>query len=1288
MQDYLFFDLNKIVPGYRLKGGKKLPFQRALSFAKQMANAGFYFRQTGRMPETLSPEALRVTANGYLFLNQKAVNYVDFNESIFLKNIKNFFYALVFDGDFEDGRHDLAKSMQTYSKTFLKAIERAGDTGTSLVSFYFMLDELSPFPLSMVDVLTHFKIDVDWFEERLKEGKQIVVLPDIHLLSIVAERFGLNFYPDNSKGSLPFGSYNRLVSRFFYLNLPRFKISKRLPDTSAMWDKIRPLIGNIKEEIVFFERGENLDSFSLELFRKMADATANFKLFILEDRPFSSKYNSLLEKGEIDIFNVDISKKIEMLNHTLPEYSFQRILHQLMTKSANMFIPFAVLLRNGVEIDSEKLLDLLGVEGDERENLKKGKFFLSGERKGITKGGNCLLPLDSGSQFKGKARTYLNLAERGEISLLIEKIDVLQRFDRKVELSYFVESREDILNEIKGVFFFCANNYKKAVDYLGKSLRKEVFNIYLQSLYFLGRYSEVVAFCNKVKFYSDFFVLSQLKLGKELKGNFNIQEDTAKMEFYFLIGDFNSLKEVLKGSKKKSAAYHRYRAILKHYTSPTGDFKSDFEKAISVSKKENNYYELALCYKYFGNAYYYAEDFYSARDCYLMGLKIASEIENRGLFDDIEHNLAHVDIQMCELDRGYRYFWRFYQRAKKSNNLFNLVIALKTLAKINAFASRNMEAESYLLEALKIARKNKLKTEEMRIHFVLTTIYQDLGDFEKSEYHFDIFKKQCDVDLFSKEITYKSIELSYFKGEVQRAREYFENWKIDVKDRLQPFVHKWFKLLLYPGNLAQVYDFYFELEKCPLKHALFFMKAELLKAYGDFAFVLSDRVLREDFEEVKRFNDNLASVFHDAIIRKKKRRFDPHLFDLIHNIFLNAKNGELFTLQTNIEEVGKWAGVDRVEIYPVDRCEKDEFPFAVYGSDNRFCIVGNSPVDSEFYPVFNLILEMVSSHIKPVHIETEKLAGDFDCPFLGEIIGISRAVTNIKKSIIRVADYTVPVLIQGASGTGKELIAKALHYCSFRKRRRFVAINCAAIPENLLESELFGHEKGAFSGAYSSKKGLFEVAGDGTIFLDEIGDMPLRLQAKLLRVLQEREFTPLGSSKQKKVMARFIFATNRDLKKLVKEGIFREDLYFRISGFVIEVPPLNERRDDIPLLATHFLQLSEGGGGKVFSVDFLELLKSHSFRGNVRELQNIVMTSVILSGDSRVIGVEHLPDYIKPGRVVIKGTLKDAEIDFKRKYIKNAIERSNGNHAKAARMLGITRQRLYQLKKELGIGDV
>ena len=309
-----------------------------------------------------------------------------------------------------------------------------------------------------------------------------------------------------------------------------------------------------------------------------------------------------------------------------------------------------------------------------------------------------------------------------------------------------------------------------------------------------------------------------------------------------------------------------------------------------------------------------------------------------------------------------------------------------------------------------------------------------------------------------------------------------------------------------------------------------------------------------------------------------------------------------------------------------------------------------------------------------------------------EILGNSPAIRSVLDVVERVAPTDTTVLIMGESGTGKELLARAVHYCSHRAQGPFLSVNCGAFPETLLESELFGHVKGAFSGAVQDKKGLIEVCDQGTFFLDEIGELSLDTQVKLLRVLEDRALLPVGGTTPRRVDVRFMCATNKDLEEQVRKGRFRSDLYYRINVVPIRIPPLRERKKDIPLLAAHFLAKYAGDQGKEIreiGLDVQDALLGYDWPGNVRELENTIQRAVTLSrGDAlqvghlqiRTGGARSRPPQVDlpPEGIELERLLEDLE----RGYLLAALEQTKGNVTQAAKLLGISfRQMRYKLKK-------
>ena len=316
-----------------------------------------------------------------------------------------------------------------------------------------------------------------------------------------------------------------------------------------------------------------------------------------------------------------------------------------------------------------------------------------------------------------------------------------------------------------------------------------------------------------------------------------------------------------------------------------------------------------------------------------------------------------------------------------------------------------------------------------------------------------------------------------------------------------------------------------------------------------------------------------------------------------------------------------------------------------------------------------------------------------------EMIGTSGAMVRLTEQILMVAPTNASVLITGENGTGKELVARSVHFHSQRREKPFIEINCAAIPEELIESELFGHERGAFTGAVAQKKGKFDLADGGTLFLDEIGDMSLKTQAKVLRILQEKKFERVGGTRTLEVDVRIVAATNKLLEEEIRNGSFREDLYYRLNVVPFKVPPLRERREDIPMLAEHFLEAfcrREGRDLKMIVPEAMEQLKRYDWPGNVREPKNIVERLVIMT-PGRTVSLNHLPDYLREessgreqggGRldsVLELSSLREAREEFEREFIIQKLEENDWNVSKTAEAIELERSNLHRKIKSYGI---
>ncbi len=324
---------------------------------------------------------------------------------------------------------------------------------------------------------------------------------------------------------------------------------------------------------------------------------------------------------------------------------------------------------------------------------------------------------------------------------------------------------------------------------------------------------------------------------------------------------------------------------------------------------------------------------------------------------------------------------------------------------------------------------------------------------------------------------------------------------------------------------------------------------------------------------------------------------------------------------------------------------------------------------------------------RQLQVENQRLREDLTDKFrIDNMVAKSGAMQEVLRTTQKLANSEATVLIMGESGTGKEIIARAIHYNSNRKNKPLVTVNCPSVPGNLLESELFGHVRGAFTGAIKDRKGKFEEADGGTIFLDEIGDLQLDLQAKLLRVLQEQEFSRLGDSKVIKVDVRIIAATNRDLFQLVQDGKFREDLYYRLSVVPLVLPPLRKRKEDIPYLVDFFLQRNAAGKNIRFADEVYQALIEYDWPGNIRELENLVERLIALASGN-LITIDELPGYIlnpsgKKNQSAIELGEDISLENVEKEAILQALQRTNGNQTQAARLLKIPRHvLLYRMKK-------
>lgn len=449
---------------------------------------------------------------------------------------------------------------------------------------------------------------------------------------------------------------------------------------------------------------------------------------------------------------------------------------------------------------------------------------------------------------------------------------------------------------------------------------------------------------------------------------------------------------------------------------------------------------------------------------------------------------------------------------------------------------------------------------------------------------------------------------------------------------------------------------------------------------------MNEKILVVDDEDIIR--ESLS-----YILRKEKYDVDeaPN-----GKIALEKVKESSYDLVITDIEMPEMKGIELLDEIKKMNLQTNTIVITAYGSvETAIAALRSGASDYILKPVeFDELLIKVKKlfEVKELHLENRILRKELQREYdYSNIVGKSQAIMQIFEMIKAVADTDSTVLISGNSGTGKELVARALHYNSKRSSKSFVALNCGAISENLIESELFGHKKGAFTGAITDKEGFIKAAEGGTLFLDEISEMPPQLQVKLLRAIQEKEYTPVGTTISLPVNVRFIASTNRNLQEYVGQGKFREDLYYRLNVVDIHLPSLKERDGDVPLLADFFLdkyrkQMNKNIKG--ISNDAMRALMNHEWKGEVRELENVIERSVIFCNED-FVNIKHLPvqfqTNVGPAEFITSGSLDDSVKRFEKDIITRALETNEFNKEKTAEELQVGLSTLYRKMKELDI---
>lgn len=711
------------------------------------------------------------------------------------------------------------------------------------------------------------------------------------------------------------------------------------------------------------------------------------------------------------------------------------------------------------------------------------------------------------------------------------------------------------------------------------------------------------------------------------------------------------------------------------------------KKELLITKIENKYIEefennllfQGILLKEIGNYYFKMEQHSKAKEFYLKSMELLAGIEEKNEFENVEHNLALIELNLCNTDFCTLYFSNDLKKSETKGDYENIAINSTALGKTYLIQSKFEKALDFTNKALEICKKHNSLNIVSSLYYQLATIFIIKKDKQNVAKYVSLLKKSKDKNIFEKEILFLECELGILEKDAEKTNSILKKIKnaaphseidslhMEILNSISENKSSEYKMLLF-----------LKAEKIKIPYISTVLKAKLLKSCKTLAYHLDENVIIKEMHFVKQFNSSYCTLYKNALLKKRISKIDSNIFSKLNSMLSLGINRNNEGFQDILTSLGEYLGLGKLKI--TNGKMTKNIANLVFDNSGKLCITSEKGFDSKLVPFFDFLTNLSATFINSSSIHEKKSTNQ--CPFLNSIVGNSHPINSLKNKLQQVANFDFPILIEGDSGTGKEMAAQAVHYCSKRQNLPFLPINCAALPENLIESQLFGHKKGAFTGAISDKKGIFEDAGEGTVFLDEIGELTLSTQAKLLRVLQEKEAFKVGENNPYKIKCRFVFATNKNLKTEVEQKTFREDLYYRIAGIVINTPTLNERTEDIPLLAEHFLKPY----GKTLSPDAETLIMKHKFNGNVRELQNILTSAIVSSQEESEINGTHLPDNLKPMlNHVFTGQLKKATAKFQKNYIIKVLAETNYNNTKTATKLGITRQRLIQLKKQFEI---
>jgi transcriptional regulator with PAS, ATPase and Fis domain len=777
--------------------------------------------------------------------------------------------------------------------------------------------------------------------------------------------------------------------------------------------------------------------------------------------------------------------------------------------------------------------------------------------------------------------------------------------------------------------------------------------------------------------------------------NINLQLDFEHIEIHnFTVSPFEKHKIIGNAIANSNNIFDFFKYFEKNATQINGSHTHSYNKSdiliekellsINLTSKHINSYKTNIVHKgiilkEIGNFYFKQEKHKPAKSFYLKAMEILATANEKTEFEKVQFNLAQIELNLCNTDFAYLFFSNEIKKAKNENNQKDLAIAYTSLGKVFLMQSLLKKATKYTKLAEQVSVENNINEILPNIYYQLANIAIESKNKIETDFYLKLLKEKDINNFFNKEAMFLKAESALLENSQNKAIDILKTLKTKTPHSAIDKLHlDIIKAIAENKSTDYKKILFLETNKITIPYVSSMLKIKLLSNCKNLAFVLNEKDIIKEINFVKHFNKTYCKLYESALLQKRVSKIDSYIFKQLNTMLQLGINRNIEGFTDILTSMGKYLGLGEIKLS--SKRNKQNFANIIFDTSGKLSLSVEKGFDGKLFPLLIFLTDLSASFLNVTDLQ--KQSETEECLFLKAIIGNSTAITSLKKKLQQVANFDFPVLIEGDSGTGKEMAAKAIHYCSKNKDLPFIAVNCAALPENLIESQLFGHKKGAFTGAISDKKGIFEEAGKGTVFLDEIGELSLSVQAKLLRVLQEMEAVRVGENKPYKIKARFVFATNRNLKKEVENKKFREDLYYRIAGIVIKTPSLNERKEDIPDLANHILKPY----GKTLAPDGETLLAKHSYKGNVRELQNILMAAMVASSDEKEINGSHLPENLRDNTTTgFSGQLKQATAKFQKNYILKILAETNFNNTKSAKKLGITRQRLIQLRKQFNI---